>query len=233
MFTPLNESGSLTKATLLDVIQHLLACHGSDLLFEPQEDHHFGAKYPLVTVSEFPVEQVQVLLLKTRLSHAHELFGLLQCDACAANVSPAATSFELESGNHRCVWRNPGRRVVPPLPSLPTEPETVLGRHCLFGGFSDRQPHRPSERFILLKSDRRCLNGVRGDLVLIGHAFLPSLIFILCTARRIRNSALQKLPPCRQGFTIFPDHLSSNVFPRSCTFCSRVAIFPSTVSESC
>ena len=42
------------------------------------------------------------------------------------------------------------------------------------------------------------LNGVRGDLVLISHAFLPPIVFILCTARRIRNSASQKLPPCRE-----------------------------------
>ena len=143
----------ITGKAVLDIVQHLLVYHGSEHLFEPKEYNHFGVKCSVVTVGEFPVEQVQVPLLKTRLRHAHELFDLLHCDASAANVPPAAPPFESDSGCHECVRHHPGRGGTPTTTTT-SGTGNRAGGTSLVAAFQSRQLHLPLALFSL-KSDRR------------------------------------------------------------------------------
>ena len=105
-------SGSLVRPCWMS-FRTFFRTTGVTPLFEPQEHHHLGVKNPLVTVSQFPVEHVQVVLPQTRLCLTHKLFGLLNCDAGPTSVSPTAPSFELDSGGHESVLYHPGRKETP------------------------------------------------------------------------------------------------------------------------
>ena len=220
----------ITGKALLDVIQILLSHHGSDSLFEPQEDHHLGVKYPLVNVSQFPVEHVQVILLQTRLCRSRKLLSLIHCDAGPANLSPTAPHFEFDSGGHKCELLRSGRKVVPAA-TTPCRTRDRASCTSLVAVF---------QRNNLI--DHLCAHLIRSDPS-VSMAFvviLPSLAMRFfhrssscCTAGRIRNSALQITASLSSRCTSFSDHLSSNDFQRSCTLCSRVPFFPSSVSERC
>ena len=46
---------------LLEVQLNPFTDHRSDLLFEPQKDHHLGVEIPLIMVGQVPIEHVQAI----------------------------------------------------------------------------------------------------------------------------------------------------------------------------
>ena len=77
----------------LEIKLNTFTDHWNDLLLEPHKDHHLDIKVPLITDSQVPVGHVQVIRFDSSFGFTDQLFGVVQCNTCTANVSPAAPPF--------------------------------------------------------------------------------------------------------------------------------------------
>ena len=157
------------------------------------------------------------------------LFSLVHCDANSTNVSPTAPSFEFDSGCHQSELLCSGRQVVPAA-TTPwrkrdrascTSLVAVFQRSNLISFFCAhflRSDPSVSMAFVVISSS-------------LAMRFFHRSSSSCCTTRRIRNSALQITTSLSSRCTTFSDHLTSKIFQRSCTLCSRVTIFPTTKSQ--
>ena len=107
----ISEFDRRTGQSLLEIQLNTFTHHGSDPLLEPQEDQHLDIEVPLIAVSEAPIEHVQVIQFDSSFGVTDQLFGFVQCNTSAANVSPTAPSIQLNKRRHESVLHYTGCKV--------------------------------------------------------------------------------------------------------------------------
>ena len=120
-------------ASVLNVQLRPVTFMWSDVFIEPQEGHHFDIEVPLISISQLPIELVQVCIGDHGFDLADLALSLFHRDTRASDVPPHPQPFNsirVATKVFGITWVA-NLLVLPPLPAVAATVLAALPR-CLF-----------------------------------------------------------------------------------------------------
>ena len=98
--SPLIRIGVRTSACWTSSCTLLRSC-GVTFSLKPQEGHHFDIEVPLISISQLPLELVQVCIGDHGFDFTDQALSLFHRDPRASDVPPEPPAFQFDTGGKR------------------------------------------------------------------------------------------------------------------------------------